>query len=128
MNVAIQPVSTRSSTARMTAAVLTLLGGAIAPVLLAIALLASVALHRPFLARYLEPRAQGADRTAGLARRITVIWGIGLLVIGGLQAVFSTTFNVSLLGPVDILVRTLGALALEAVLLTGTAVYVRGRR
>jgi hypothetical protein len=128
VNVAAPSIDTNSSNIRSASTALALLAGAIAPVLIAVALLASVALHRPFLARYLESDTREDCPETGLARRLTLIWGIGLLLIGGMQAAFSTTANLSLLGPLDILIRTFGALALEGVLLTVTALYIRRRR
>ena len=129
MTVATPPAATQPGETRLRPTiVLTMLAVAIAPVLVAIALLVSVVRQRPLLARYLERPAHGAIDTAGVARRITIGWGIGLLVIGVLQFVFTAAAGLALLNPVDLLVRTLGAFALEAVLLAATLFYVRGWR
>jgi hypothetical protein len=129
VNTVIQPLPGKSQTPHITTA-LTVLAAAIAPVLVAIALFYSVARHRPLLSRYLEPRLHdgGGPATSRLATRLTVAWGVGLLLVGAFQAAFSSFANLSLLNPLDILIRTAGALALEAMLLAGTAVYLRGRR
>lgn len=127
MNTTDPPVTTTTFRPWTISTVLALLAGAIAPVLVAIALLVSLARHRPLGARYLEPLPpEGAS--PDIARRITLIWGIGLLLIGALQAMFSTMSGLSLLDPFNIVARILGALALETALLTGTTLYLRHRR
>jgi hypothetical protein len=87
-----------------------LLVAALVPVLVALALLGSALVHRPLLGR----------------TRMTVVWGIGLLVIGGLQGAAELA-GLSLTDPVGIAARTLGALALEAVLYVASNAYLRTR-
>jgi hypothetical protein len=107
-----------------------LLVGAVVPVLVALVLLGSALLHRPLFARLVRrwPELAHAAAVEGHAvvTRVTVIWGIGLLVIGALQG-GAELAGLSLTDPVAILVRTLGALALEAVLYLASDAYLRTR-
>jgi hypothetical protein len=104
--------------------------GAVVPVLLGLVLLGSALLHRPLFARLLRrwpalARAAAVQEHA-VVTRMTVIWGIGLLVIGGLQGA-AELVGLSLTDPTGILVRTVGSLALEAVLYIASNAYLTTR-
>jgi hypothetical protein len=104
--------------------------GALLPVLVGLVLLASALLHRPHFGR-LVPRWPALARAVavegdGVVTRMTVAWGIGLLVIGGLQGA-AELVGLSIIDPVGVAVRTLGALALEAVLYVASNAYLRRR-
>jgi hypothetical protein len=105
--------------------------GAVLPVLLALVLLGSALVHRPLLGRIVGrwpalARA-AADEGSRVVTRLTVAWGIGLLAIGGLQGVAELA-GLSITDPVGFTVRTLGSLALEAVLFIASVAYLRTRR
>jgi hypothetical protein len=107
-----------------------LLVGALVPVLVALVLLGSALLHRPLFARLLRrwPALARAAAVEGHAvvTRMTVIWGIGLLVIGGLQGAAELA-GLSLTDPIGILLRAVGSLALEAVLYIASNAYLEIR-
>jgi hypothetical protein len=107
-----------------------LIVGALLPVLVALVLLGSALFNRPLLGRVARrwptlARAAAAEGR-GLVTRMTVMWGIGLLVIGGLQGVAELA-GLSITDPVGIVVRTVGSLALEGVLYLASDAYLRGR-
>jgi hypothetical protein len=105
--------------------------GALLPVLVALVLLGSALLHRPLLGRLIGrwpalARA-AADEGSRVVTRLTVAWGIGLLAIGGLQGLAELA-GLSITDPVGFTVRTVGSLALEAVLFIASVAYLRTRR
>ena len=105
-----------------------LLVGAVLPVLVALVLLGSALLHCPLFGRLVPrwPALKCAVAVEGdaVVARMTVAWGIGLLVIGGLQGA-AELLGLSITDPVGIVVRTLGSLALEAVLYLASNSYLR---
>ena len=85
---------------------------ALVPVLAGLALLCSKRARRKAIALI------GGDHTASaLAAQIGKTWGIGLLIIGALQALGSLALGLSITEPSAVLLRTLFALAAEALLL-----------
>ena len=119
--------SKRSPSAWIVAAVIV---GALLPVLVALVLLGSALLHRPLLGRLIGrwpalARA-AADEGSCVVTRLTVAWGIGLLLIGALQGA-AELVGLSIIDPVGIVVRTLGSLALEAALYVASTAYLRTR-
>ena len=120
--------SKRSLSIRIVVAVIV---GAVLPVLVALVLLGSALLNRPLLGRLVD-RWPALARAAAVERRrvvtrLTVAWGVGLLAIGGLQGVAELA-GLSITDPVGFTVRTLGSLALEAVLFIASVAYLRTRR
>ena len=88
---------------------------ALVPVLAGLALLCSKRARRKAIALI------GGDHTASApAVRIGKTWGIGLLITGALQALGSLALGLSITEPSAVLLRTLFALAAEAVLLVLT--------
>jgi len=107
-----------------------LLVGAVLPVFVALVLLGSALLDRPLFSRLVD-RWPALERAVvveghGVVTRMTVAWGIGLLVIGVLQGA-AELLGLSITDPVGIVVRTLGSLALEAVLYMASNAYLRTR-
>ena len=104
--------------------------GAVLPVLVALVLLASALLRRPLLNRLVGrwPALAAAAAVDGrrVVTRMTVVWGIGLLLIGALQGA-AELVGLSIIDPVGIVVRTLGSLALEAALYVASTAYLRTR-
>ena len=91
------------------------LAAALVPVLAGLALLCSKRARRNAIALF------GGDHTASAhAAQIGKTWGIGLLIIGALQALGSLALGLSITEPSAVLLRTLFALAAEAVLLVLT--------
>ena len=88
------------------------LAAALVPVLAGLALLCSERARRKAIALF------GGDHTASApAAQIGKTWGIGLLIIGALQALGSLALGLSITEPSAVLLRTLFALAAEALLL-----------
>jgi hypothetical protein len=88
------------------------LAAALVPVLTGLALLSSERARRNAIALF------GGDHTASApAAQIGKTWGIGLLIIGALQALGSLALGLSITEPSAVLLRTLFALAAEALLL-----------
>ena len=119
-----------SKTRLSTSMLVALLLGALLPVLVALVLLGSVLVRRPLFSR-LRDRWPALDRAAAVegrsvVTRMTLVWAIGLLVIGGLQGVVELV-GLSITDPVGIIVRTFGSLALEAVLYVASNAYLRTR-
>jgi hypothetical protein len=111
-------------------ALVALFVGAMLPVLVALVLLGSALSNRPLLGRVVRrwpalARAVAAEGRA-VVKRMTVMWGIGLLAIGGLQGVAELA-GLSITDPVGIVVRTVGSLALEGVLYLASNAYLRTR-
>ena len=85
---------------------------ALVPVLAGLALLCSERARRKAIALI------GGDHTASApAAHIGKTWGIGLLIIGALQALGSLALGLSITDPAAVLLRTMFALAAEALLL-----------
>jgi hypothetical protein len=119
-----------SKTRRSIWTLLALLVGALLPVLVALVLLCSALVNRPLFGR-LVPRWPALAQAAAVdgravVRRMTVLWGIGLLVIGAVQGA-AELVGLSITDPGGIIVRTLGSLALEAVLSIASTAYLRTR-
>jgi hypothetical protein len=88
------------------------LGAALVPVLAGLALLCSRRARRKAIALI------AGDHTASApAAQIGKTWGIGLLIIGALQALGSLALGLSITDPTAVLLRTTFALAAEALLL-----------
>jgi hypothetical protein len=124
----IRPNSTGPSAALVAAGVLAALAAALLPALAGLALLGSVAVRRPALAALTRrwPRLAGADSRADrVASRLTIAWGLGLLAVGGLQAIGALAWGLSITDPVGLLLRTLLALGGEALLALVTVAYAR---
>jgi hypothetical protein len=88
------------------------LAAALVPVLAGLALLCSERARRKAIALI------AGDHTASAsAAQIGKTWGIGLLMIGALQALGSLVLGLSITDPTAVLLRTVFALAAEALLL-----------
>jgi hypothetical protein len=96
-----------------------LIAGAIVPAALALALLASVALHRPLLARAAQPH-RGVSAT-----RLTVAWTLALATIAAVQGASAILGMESITTPAGFAARSGFALAVEAVALVSTAMYLK---
>ena len=102
----------RTNSTRTLARAATALAAALVPVLAGLALLRSERARRKAIALI------GGDHTASApAAQIGKTWGIGLLIIGALQALGSLALGLSITEPSAVLLRTLFALAAEALLL-----------
>jgi hypothetical protein len=102
------PSNRRSVLARAAAA----LAAALVPVLAGLAILRSNRVRRTAIALI------GFDHTASApAVQLGKLWGVGLLIIGALQALGSLALGLPITDPAALLVRTLFALAAEALLL-----------
>ena len=87
------------------------LAAALVPVLAGLALLCSERARRKATALI------DGDHTASAPAQIGKTWGIGLLIIGALQALGSLALGLSITDPAAVLLRTMFALAAEALLL-----------
>jgi hypothetical protein len=92
--------------------------GALVPAVMAVALFASAAFHRPALARIVRPSRGPA------AARLTIAWALALTGIAAVQAAGALIGLGSISSPVGLAARTGFGLAAEAVLLVATAVYL----
>ena len=102
----------RTNSTRTLARAATALAAALVPVLAGLALLCSERARRAAIALI------GGDHTASApAAQIGKLWGIGLLIIGALQALGSLALGLSITDPAAVLLRTMFALAAEALLL-----------
>jgi hypothetical protein len=102
------PSTSRSVIARAAAA----LAAALVPVLAGLAVLCSGRARRMAIALI------GLDHAASLAAaELGKLWGVGLLITGALQALGSLALGLAITDPAAILLRTLFALAAEAMLL-----------
>ena len=135
MNTTIDIVNVPAPTSKTRLPIWTLVAllfvGALLPVLVALVLLGSALLNRPLLGRVVRrwpalARAVTAEGR-GVVTRMTVVWGIGLLAIGVLQGAAELA-GLSITDPVGIVVRTVGSLALEALLYRASNAYLRTRR
>jgi hypothetical protein len=105
------PSSSSSALARAGVA----LAAALLPVLAGLAVLCSGRARRSAIALI------GFDHTASAQKaRLAKLWGVGLLIIGALQALGSVALGLSITDPAAVLLRTLFALAAEALLLVLT--------
>jgi hypothetical protein len=108
------PLTNSTPTLTRAAAALAL-AGALVPVLAGLALLCSKRARRNAIALF------GGDHTASApAAQIGQTWGIGLLIIGALQAFGSLALGLAITDPTAVLLRTLFALAAEGLLLAVT--------
>jgi hypothetical protein len=89
------------------------------PAVFAVVFLVSAALRRPVLGPAL-PQSQGE-----VAQRLTVLWGIALLLIAAFQAAGALVGIGSLASAAGVAARLAFALAAEIVLLGGTLLYLR---
>jgi hypothetical protein len=123
-----RPTRSGATAAFVAAGVLAALAAALLPALAGLALLGSVAVRRPALAALAErwPRLAGTDpRGDRVATRLTIAWGLGLLAVGGVQAIGALAWGLSITDPVALLLRTFLALGGEALLVLGTVAYAR---
>jgi hypothetical protein len=105
------PSNSRHVLARPVAA----LAAALVPVLAGLALVCSSRARRRTIALF------GGDRaTSAPASQLGKLWGFGLLVIGAVQALGSLALGLAITDLADVLLRTLFALAAEAMLLVLT--------
>jgi hypothetical protein len=105
----------RSNSTRNLARAATALGAALVPVLAGLALLCSERARRKAIALI------GGDHAASApAAQIGKIWGIGLLMIGALQALGSLALGLSIADPTAVLLRIVFALAAELLLILTT--------
>jgi hypothetical protein len=88
---------------------------ALIPIVVAAILLGSVVRGRPLLGREEAPRT---------GRTLTIMWGVGLVVIGLLQGASALLAGMSVADPTDFLIRLAASLALEGLLLVGTRTFV----
>jgi hypothetical protein len=109
---------------------LTAIVAAILPMLVGVALLLSLVTDRPTLVRegqwWWNPARQFAGASDAVVRRITLWWGIAFLIVAALQG-FAVILGISITNPIGVLVRSLGALAVEAAFVTMTFSYLRNR-
>jgi hypothetical protein len=59
---------------------------------------------------------------------LTVLWGIGLVIAGGLQAVGTSVAGMSITDPIGFLVRTAVGVGAEALLFFLSVSWLRGGR
>ena len=95
-----------------------LIAGANVPAAVAVALLVSVARHRPLL-------AQAARGHRGVsATRLTIVWALALVAIAAVQGAGAVLGMASITTLAGLAARAGFALAAEAVLLVATAMYL----
>jgi hypothetical protein len=110
-----------SNTIRVLARAAAALAAALVPVLAGLALLCSERARRRAIALV------GGDHSASApAAQLGKLWGVGLLIIGGLQALGSLALGLSITDPFALLPRTAFALAAEALLLVLTSRITSG--
>ena len=102
------PSNSTTTLARAAAALV----AALVPVLAGLALLCSKRARRKATALI-----DGDHIASAPAAQIGKTWGIGLLIIGALQALGSLALGLSITDPTAVLLRTMFALAAEALLL-----------
>jgi hypothetical protein len=105
------------------------IAAAIVPALAGLVLLGSAALRRPLLAAWVARPGDGARDTQRQRRAasLSVLWGLGLLIAGGLQALMAIAGALALTDPLGFLFRTLVGLAAEAILVVVTPWWLRVR-
>jgi hypothetical protein len=94
-----------------------LIVGAVVPAAVAVALLASVALHRPVLARAARPHRASATR-------LTIVWALTMVTIAAVQGAGAMLGMWSVITPAGLAARSGFAVAVEAVALVSTAMYL----
>jgi hypothetical protein len=87
-------------------------------VVVALVLLVSAARGRPLFGRRGGP---------ALAQKLTILWGVGLFVIGLLQGAGAVFAGMSVTNATDFLMRMLASLALEGLIFVGTRSALRRR-
>jgi hypothetical protein len=103
------------------------------PIVFGLVMLISAALHRPLVASVLRrwPRLAGpippADpaRLHAAAARLTIVWGIGLVIVGLLQGIGAVTAGLSVTNPASLAIRTLAALLILVVMAIRTVTYLK---
>jgi hypothetical protein len=105
------------------------IAAAIVPALMGVVLLGSAALRRPLLAAWVARSSDGARdmRRQKWAASLSVLWGVGLLMAGGLQALMAIIGDFALTNPLGFLFRTLVGLAAEAILVVVSPWWLRVR-
>jgi hypothetical protein len=116
------PAAAPRQPARLSVLALVALATAILPALVGVLLLVTVWLKPPLIDGLLNRFALGRqtwtfDRAP---RQLGVLWGIGLLVIGGIQAAGVIWFGLSVTTLSGFVLRTVVALLGEALLAVGT--------
>jgi hypothetical protein len=109
------------------------IAAAVLPVVAGIVFLVSLAARRPLMTavarRWPVPRRRPPGQDAAFdgraMSRLTAVWGITLLAAGGLQGLAEVTAGLTITDPAGFTVRTLLAVAVEAVLIAGTVIYLR---
>lgn len=94
-----------------------LIVGAVVPAAVAVALLASVALHRPVLARAARPHRASATR-------LTIVWAPTMVTIAAVQGAGAILGMWSVITPAGLADRSEFAVVVEAVALVSTAMYL----
>ena len=112
--------------------ILTAAAAAMLPVLVGLVLLLSVNSARPILSRkskwWWNPLSKGMDGSSPtLARSVTIWWAVAFLAVGALQGASAVFANLSITNPVDALVRSVGALVVEAAIVLVTITGLRRR-
>ena len=105
------------------------------PIVFGLALLISALARRPLLAAALRrwpdpPRtaaAPGPGRLRSAATRLTVVWGIVLVVVGLVQGIGAVVAGLSITNPASLAIRTLFAMAVMALTAAATVRYLRAR-
>jgi hypothetical protein len=103
-----------------------LLGASLVPVAFGAVLLVSAIVGRPLLAKSVVTRSRASDFSDHW--RLTVLWGVGLLVLGVAQFAGAAEGVMSITNPIGLVTRTLFALASELLLIVATMAYLRRRR
>ena len=112
--------------------ILTAAVAAVLPVLVGLVLLLSVNSARPILSRkskwWWNPLSKWMDGSSPtLVRSVTVWWAVAFLAVGALQGASAVFANLSITNPVDALVRSVGALVVEAAIVLVTITGLRRR-
>ena len=95
-----------------------LIAGAIVPAAVAVALLVSLAVHRPLVARAAGPPG------GSTATRLTIAWALTMVAIAAVQGAGAILGMASITTPAGLAARSGFALAVEAVALVATAMYL----
>jgi hypothetical protein len=102
------------------------------PVLIAVVLFVSAVSRRPLLAKrsrwWWNPLGDRLEQSpAQVASRLTLWWSLAFTIIGALQGLAAVLAGLSITDPTDTLVRSAGALLLEALVAGATVSYLRRR-
>jgi hypothetical protein len=105
---------------------------AILPVVVGLVLLVSAIQDKPLLSRIGQyvpgwTKIESGSRPSPV-RRITAWWGLSLIAIGILQGATEILGGLSLFDPAGFAIRTIGALALEALVVGVTIGYMERRQ